>query len=95
MPGAANLRDCKILENIMNKQATDGRLYAAVCASPAVALGSWGLLKGLKVNSQGFSYYSVSKLERLMNCLCNNNWICCNGALVYVRQLVTRRLWNN
>ncbi|PKI49611.1 hypothetical protein CRG98_030001, partial [Punica granatum] len=48
MPGATNLRDCKILESMMNKQAADGRLYAAVCASPAVALGSWGLLKGLK-----------------------------------------------
>ena len=34
----------------MKKQAADGRLYAAVCASPAVALGSWGLLKGLKVS---------------------------------------------
>lgn len=51
MPGASNLRDCKILEKMMNKQAADGRLYAAVCASPAVALGTWGLLKGLKVNS--------------------------------------------
>ncbi|KAI3441480.1 uncharacterized protein J3R85_002060 [Psidium guajava] len=48
MPGASSLRDCKILENLVKKQAADGRLYAAICASPAVALGSWGLLKGLK-----------------------------------------------
>ncbi|CAN1132219.1 Protein DJ-1 homolog B [Linum perenne] len=48
IPGATNLRDCKELENMVKKQATDGRPYAAVCASPAVALGSWGLLKGLK-----------------------------------------------
>lgn len=48
MPGATNLRDCGILESLMKKQAADGRLYAAVCASPAVALGSWGLVKGLK-----------------------------------------------
>ncbi|GLU15286.1 hypothetical protein SLE2022_317880 [Rubroshorea leprosula] len=48
MPGATNLKNCGVLESIMKKQAADGRLYAAVCASPAVALGSWGLLKGLK-----------------------------------------------
>ncbi|KAJ4726422.1 DJ-1 family protein [Melia azedarach] len=48
MPGATNLKDCGELESMVKKQASDGRLYAAVCASPAVALGSWGLLKGLK-----------------------------------------------
>lgn len=50
MPGATNLRDCAVLENIVKKQAADGRLNAAICASPAVVLGSWGLLKGLKVS---------------------------------------------
>ncbi|XP_021287580.1 LOW QUALITY PROTEIN: protein DJ-1 homolog B [Herrania umbratica] len=48
MPGATNLKNCEALESVVKKQAVDGRLYAAVCASPAVALGSWGLLKGLK-----------------------------------------------
>ncbi|VFQ64327.1 unnamed protein product [Cuscuta campestris] len=48
MPGAAALRDCKTLESIFKKQAESKRLYAAICASPAVALGSWGLLKGIK-----------------------------------------------
>ncbi|KAF5948641.1 hypothetical protein HYC85_014598 [Camellia sinensis] len=48
MPGAASFRDCKILESIVKKQAEDGRFYAAICAAPAVALGSWGLLKEKK-----------------------------------------------
>ncbi|CAH9143290.1 unnamed protein product [Cuscuta epithymum] len=48
MPGAATLRDCKTLESIFRKHAESKRLYAAICASPAVALGPWGLLKGLK-----------------------------------------------
>ncbi|KAG8364872.1 hypothetical protein BUALT_Bualt18G0043600 [Buddleja alternifolia] len=48
MPGAAIFKDCKTLESIAKKQAADGRPYAAICAAPAVALGSWGLLKGLK-----------------------------------------------
>lgn len=50
MPGATNLRDCAVLESLVKKQAADGRPYAAVCASPAVALGPWGVLKGLKVS---------------------------------------------
>ncbi|KAE8124725.1 hypothetical protein FH972_019584 [Carpinus fangiana] len=48
MPGATHLRDCAVLEGLVKKQAADGRLYAAVCASPAVAFGPWGVLKGLK-----------------------------------------------
>ncbi|KAF7109513.1 hypothetical protein CFC21_109757 [Triticum aestivum] len=48
MPGASTFRDCKILENIVKKHAEKGKLYAAVCAAPAVALGAWGLLNGLK-----------------------------------------------
>nr|GFB98540.1 protein DJ-1 homolog B-like [Tanacetum cinerariifolium] len=48
IPGATNLKDNNTLENIVKKQASEGRLYAAICAAPAVALGSWGLLKGLK-----------------------------------------------
>ncbi|KAI3702797.1 hypothetical protein L6452_28549 [Arctium lappa] len=48
MPGATTLKDNNTLENIVKKQASEGRLYAAICAAPAVALGSWGLLKGLK-----------------------------------------------
>lgn len=45
-----NLRDCEALEKLVKKHATDGRPYAAVCAAPAVVLGHWGLLKGLKVS---------------------------------------------
>ncbi|KAL3508752.1 hypothetical protein ACH5RR_028153 [Cinchona calisaya] len=48
MPGATTLKDCKTLETIVKKQASEGRLYAAICAAPAVALGPWGLLKGKK-----------------------------------------------
>ncbi|KAL0320619.1 UNVERIFIED_CONTAM: protein DJ-1B [Sesamum radiatum] len=48
MPGAATFKDCKTLESIVKKQAENDRPYAAICAAPAVALGSWGLLKGLK-----------------------------------------------
>ncbi|KAL6584120.1 hypothetical protein OROMI_003409 [Orobanche minor] len=48
LPGASTLKECSTLESIVKKQATEGRLYAAICTSPAVIFGSWGLLKGLK-----------------------------------------------
>ncbi|KAI0487975.1 hypothetical protein KFK09_027798 [Dendrobium nobile] len=48
MPGSERLRDCGVLESIVKRHAEKGGLYAAICAAPAVALGSWGLLKGLK-----------------------------------------------
>ncbi|XP_042012479.1 protein DJ-1 homolog C-like [Salvia splendens] len=45
MPGSARLRDCQVLRDITIKQAEAKRLYAAICAAPAVALLPWGLLK--------------------------------------------------
>lgn len=49
MPGSARLRDCQILQNITKKQAEAKRLYAAICAAPAVTLLPWGLLKRKQV----------------------------------------------
>ncbi|XP_020591694.1 protein DJ-1 homolog C [Phalaenopsis equestris] len=49
MPGAARLRDCKILRNIITKQAEEKKLYGAICAAPAVTLLSWGLMKRKKM----------------------------------------------
>ncbi|KAG4969028.1 hypothetical protein JHK87_034679 [Glycine soja] len=48
LQGVENLRDCKVLEGLVKKHVDDGRLYAAVCAAPAVVLGPWGLLNGKK-----------------------------------------------
>ncbi|XP_050367615.1 protein DJ-1 homolog B-like [Argentina anserina] len=48
IPGATNLKNSEVLESLVKKQAANGMPYAAICASPAVAFGSWGVLKGLK-----------------------------------------------
>ncbi|KAK4424197.1 protein DJ-1C [Sesamum alatum] len=45
MPGSTRLRDCEILQNITKRQADAKRLYAAICAAPAVTLLPWGLLR--------------------------------------------------
>ena len=38
MPGAEKLRDCVVLEQMMRAQRDSGKLYAAICATPAVFL---------------------------------------------------------
>lgn len=53
MPGSARLRDCQILREITKKQAEAKRLYAAICAAPAITLLPWGLLKRKQVISKG------------------------------------------
>jgi 4-methyl-5(b-hydroxyethyl)-thiazole monophosphate biosynthesis len=46
--GAEHLRDCELLINMLKTQKEAGRLYAAICASPAVAFAPHGLLEGKK-----------------------------------------------
>lgn len=48
MPGAEHLRDCQQLRDMLAEQKRQGRLYAAICASPAVVLGCHGLLDDKK-----------------------------------------------
>ena len=50
LPGGETLKNCKPLENMVKKQDTDGRLNAAICCAPALALGTWGLLEGKTVS---------------------------------------------
>ncbi len=44
LPGAEHLRDCAPLIEMLKAQKKGGRLYAAICAAPAVALAPHGLL---------------------------------------------------
>jgi 4-methyl-5(b-hydroxyethyl)-thiazole monophosphate biosynthesis len=44
MPGAEHLRDCPELIRMLKYHVSQGRLYAAICASPAVVLQHHGLL---------------------------------------------------
>lgn len=56
MPGAKHLRDSKELIKILKQQKNEGRLYGAICASPAVVLQSHGLLEGRRAtNHPSFS----------------------------------------
>ena len=46
IPGAENLRDDEHLKQILLRQQSQGRLYGAICAAPAVVLETHGLLQG-------------------------------------------------
>ena len=46
IPGAENLRDSVDLVRLLKHQRETGRLYGAICASPAVVLEHHGLLEG-------------------------------------------------
>ncbi|HBG78657.1 MAG TPA: DJ-1 family protein [Phycisphaerales bacterium] len=48
MPGAEHFRNSRELVEILKKQKDSGRLYAAICASPAVVFEHHGLLFGKK-----------------------------------------------
>lgn len=52
MPGAERLRDCAQLTAIVQDQHAAGRVTAAICAAPAVALQPAGVLDGRK--GEGF-----------------------------------------
>lgn len=46
LPGAEHLRDSEVLTALLREQALGKRLYAAICAAPAVVLQHHGLLAG-------------------------------------------------
>ncbi len=48
MPGAEHLRDSTALIGMLRQQKQAGRLYAAICAAPAVVLQPHGLLENVK-----------------------------------------------
>lgn len=48
MPGAEHLRDSAPLIELLTQHVQAGRLYGAICASPAVVLARHGFLKGRK-----------------------------------------------
>lgn len=48
MPGAENLKNSQKLTELLQKQKNSGKLYAAICASPAIVLQHHNLLEGKK-----------------------------------------------
>ena len=51
MPGAEHLRDSSTLTSILTKHGGQGRMYAAICAAPAVALQAHGMTSGRRATA--------------------------------------------
>jgi len=64
MPGAEHLRDSKELTEMLKGQAASGRLYAAICASPAVVLKHHGLLEDKKATCYPSLLLDLDKPEQ-------------------------------
>ena len=90
LPGAEHLRDSKELTEMLRGQAKSGRLYAAICASPATVLNHHGLLAG----KQATCYPSMaSELDNAVdsNLVVDGNCITSQGpatALDFALKLV-------
>lgn len=98
MPGAQHLADFEPLAERVRKQAKAGELFAAICAAPALALQSYGVLKQRRMTC----YPAFS--DRLSGCtfvdeavVVDGNCITSQGpgtalafALTLVEQLVGR-----
>lgn len=54
IPGAENLKNSPVLVELLRKQNDEGKLYGAICASPAVVLQHHGLLQGKKATCHPF-----------------------------------------
>ena len=63
LPGAEHLRDCAELIEMLKQQKNSPRLYAAICASPPVALQPHGLLEGRKATC-----YPAPNMELAARC---------------------------
>ena len=61
MPGATNLHNCQPLQKMLQKQHADGKLVAAICAAPAVALQPIGIL-----NNKRATCYPVPKFRDML-----------------------------
>jgi len=79
MPGAEHLRDCKELETMLKKQSKENRLFAAICASPAVVLLHHGLL------GQHRATCHPNFVERLSNTEAVESRVVVDGNLVTSR----------
>lgn len=68
LPGATNLKASAALRELLVKMAAAGKPIAAICASPAVVLGSTGLLDGRRATCYpGFEEQFGSKVQAVQD----------------------------
>jgi 4-methyl-5(b-hydroxyethyl)-thiazole monophosphate biosynthesis len=78
MPGAEHLRDSEPLIALLKKQKASGKLYAAICASPAVALMPHGLID----DADSATCYPAPKFQTVLKNLNTSDQVVVSGKLV-------------
>lgn len=70
MPGAKHLSESPALAALLRDQFESGRLYAAICAAPAIVLEPLGLLRGMQATCHphylGLLKSSVARDDRVV-----------------------------
>jgi 4-methyl-5(b-hydroxyethyl)-thiazole monophosphate biosynthesis len=81
IPGADNLRDSTELTGILKCQYKKGRLYGAICASPAIILEHHGLLQGRKATCHPAFTDQLSNIDKIKSkVVVDGNCITSQGA---------------
>ena len=81
IPGAEHLRDSEPLIRILNRQIEHGRLYGAICASPAVVLAAHHLLDGRMATCHpGFAERLPEPSDRNSRVVMDGNLVTSQGA---------------
>ena len=92
MPGAERLRNSNELTEMLKHQQQDGKLYAAICASPAVVLNHHGLLADRKATAYpGFAEQLANTESIESRVVVDNNCITSRGpgtAMEFALKLV-------
>ena len=79
MPGAEHLRDCEALIEMLKAQRNAGRMYGAICASPAVVLLPHGLLSDRRATC--FPSFRA-RLDEATDVEASNDRVVVDGTLV-------------
>ena len=101
LPGADHLRNSTILTELLKDQSLNNRLFAAICAAPAVVLHSHGLLKGRKATcypgfGSDFENHSDERVVVDGNCITSQGpSTAMEFSLVLVEMLVGKEMKNN
>ena len=81
MPGSEHLRDCPELIGALRRQQSEGRMYAAICAAPAIVFYPHGLLQGRRCTCHPNFAHLLSNVDLLpATVVTDGNCITSRGA---------------
>jgi len=81
IPGADHLRDSAELIALLKRQVETGRLYGAICASPAVVLEHHGLLNGRQATAHPYIAAELSNQDAVnQSVVVDGNCVTSRGA---------------